>query len=402
MFRLILILVLISPLCACSGPQIHDPELPELSADGYRYPYQVLHRLKGAASIPWFHDDTGCPVDRSQATRIIDHALSQWNIPGTVEFEPAASVEEATVVVLWQARGVRGGARFGNSESILAQVVKPQGSDRMQIVLNSSLAWDLNPPAIASEKQTSIGPDGQPRFPELPQPNLQLVVVHEGGHVLGLGHVDLEDSVMQPLQGHTISQPSEGDFAGIRSLYGDGSPASTGDLQILCHDPEGNEFLAAPIVRSIAPQDRVRVYVVDLDGDEQDELLLLQSAQSWTPGSGLLIIGFDERSLLKKTYGPLPAAVDGSTVVSYGRTSSGDGVLAIPTIGDKYSGLVFKGGRLPVRPWTVGTAWEAIKGGGGDQDGDGILDQPIYGLEPLGNCDLDGDGHREFLKLGDR
>ena len=400
LLRSILTSALILILCSCAGPQVGMPDRTPLSVEGYSYPYQILHRLKGAASLPWFHDTKGCPVDQSKATEVIDNALSKWNLRGTVQFEPASSAEEAVVQILWQQRDTRGLARFGNSESILAQVVKSPELDVVKIVLNSSLNWDLGEPSNRLPEPTGAGASQQPRFPDLPQPNLHSVIVHEGGHVLGLGHVDLEDSVMQPLQGHTLSDPSEGDFAGIRSLYGDDSPATAGDLQILCSPPSGEEYLAAPIIRSIAPVDRVRVYVVDLDGDDREELLLLQSAQSWQPGTGLLIIDFDERSLLKKTFGPLPAAIDGSSLICYGRTPSGDGVIAFPTIDDKYSGMILKGGRLPVSPWTVGTPWESLKGGGGDREGDGILDQPITGLEPLGTCDLDGDGHKEQLKQG--
>ena len=103
-------------LCSCTGPQVGMPDRTPLSVEGYRYPYQILHRLKGAASLPWFHDTTGCPVDESKASEVIDSALSKWNLPGTVEFEPASTAEEAVVQILWQKRDTVGSARFGKGK----------------------------------------------------------------------------------------------------------------------------------------------------------------------------------------------------------------------------------------------------------------------------------------------
>ncbi len=397
---LILILPILLLLSACGITAVQTADPDSLSPEGHSYPFKVLHRLSGAARIPWFHDDEGCPIDREKATGVMGEALARWNLTGSVAFERVESASDAIVVIRWQSREIRGRARFGNMESILAQVVRFANADRMEIVLNSSLRWNPGPVKSAPKEKPAGQVDAPPRFPELPEPHLYSVILHEGGHVLGLGHVELEDSVMQPLQGHTVSEPSPGDLAGIRSLYGDDLPAAHGDIRIVCHDPDGGEYLAAPILRGIAPADSVGAYVVDLDGDEHDEILLLQSSQSWAPGTGLLLLAFDDRSLLKGTYGPLPAVIDGSSPFCYGRTTSGDGVIAHSLKDGRYHALIFKAGRLPARPWTNDTSWESIGGGGGDADGDGILDAPIVGISPLGSCDLDGDGHKETLKQG--
>jgi len=389
-------LVLLSACCATENPTI---ERVPLLAEGYAYPYQILHRLKGVARIGWFHDATGCPIDVDSATEVMGKALAQWNLTGSVAFEEAESLDDAAVIIRWQSREVRGRARFGNTESVLAQVVKSADSGVMEIVLNSSLKWHMGPRKTDHLEQPAEVRGVPPRFPDLPEPHLYSVVMHEGGHVLGLGHVELIDSVMQPLQGHTVNKPSSGDLAGVRSLYGSDEPSGKGDIQIVCKNPEGEDYLAAPILREIAPADRVRAFVVDLDGDEKDEILLLQSSQSWKPGTGLLLLSFDERSLLKRTYGPLPAAIDGSSPICFGRTTSGDGIIAHPTKDGRYYGLIFYAGRLPVKPCIQGTPWESMSGGGGDRDGDGILDSPIVGISPMGACDLDGDGYEETLLL---
>ena len=395
MFRfLLLILILLS---SCSLSTSREQNLSPLHTDGYVSPFKILHRFPGTARIPWAHDPTGCPVEIEKAIEIIDQALTHWNQIGPIGFERVSEISEAQLVIRWKDRGDRSSARFGNTEWVLAQVVRPVDSGVWELVLNSSLQWNLG----KVEPRASEAVGGGPRYPKLPDPHLYSVILHEAGHVLGLGHVDQSDSVMQPLQGHTVESPSKGDIAGIQSLYGGDSPATSNDLQILCRNPAGDLWLAAPILRELIPENRVLVYAVDLDGDQRDEVLLIQSGEAGRPGTGLLLLSFDERGLLKETVGPLPAVIDGNLSLCYGRTESGDGVLAQPLADGQYRALIFSGGKLPVRPWSPELAWESLGGGGGDTNGDGILDQPISGLSIFGECDIDGDGKPEFLRRGD-
>ncbi|MAJ28775.1 hypothetical protein CBD41_05110 [bacterium TMED181] len=392
---LFLILIMLS---ACSLPADREQVRLPLDEDGYAYPFKVLHRLPGTARIPWAHDPVDCPVEQEIATGLIDQALSRWNQIGSIGFERVSEISEAQLIVRWKDRGDRSSARFGNTESVLAQVVRPEDSGVWQMVLNSSLKWNLGK---VEPRSTAVKAAG-PRYPKLPDPHLYSVILHEAGHVLGLGHVDHEDSVMQPLQGHTVEVPSAEDRAGIHSLYGSDSPADSNDLQILCKNPTGDLWLAAPILRDLIPENRVRVHVVDLDGDKRDEILLIQSGKASRPGTGLLLLSFDERGLLRETVGPLPAVIDGNLPLCYGRTDTGDGVLAQPMGDGRYRALLFSGGKLPVRPWSPEVSWESRGGGGGDKDGDGVLDHPIQGLKILGKCDIDGDGKPEYLSRGDR
>ncbi|MDC0852714.1 matrixin family metalloprotease [Planctomycetota bacterium] len=382
-------------MISCQVPQDRGVVSPSLLEEGYVYPFSVIGRMEGVADIRWVHDSVDCPVEVGLATTVMKTALNSWAKSETCRFTELDVITDADVVVTWQSRSVDKGARFGSTESILAQVVKGEVGSPTRIVLNSALQWNLGEPDSKPEVSAT-----KPRFPELPNPHLHSVIVHEMGHVLGLGHVSKSGSVMRPLQGNEALNPGSSDLAGVHSLYGNNQPASTSDLMISCRDLKGELHLAAPILRALAPKNSVAVYVVDFDGDQKEEILLVQSAASTDPGSGLLLLTFDERSLLKKTLGPLSGLMDGCAAIAIGRTSSGDAVLAQSLDGEKYHALVFKAGRLPAIPWSVGVTWESLKGGGGDRDGDGILDSPIIGIEQLGNIDIDGDGIFEVISRG--
>ena len=388
-------------LASCRSPEQSESIGPSIGP-AFVYPYTVLDRVAGADGILWRHDRTDCPVDVEIAENIIEEALGYWSFPGTCSFRRAKIDEEATLTIGWRASDHGSPCyRFGIGEALVAHQVKnPRSGDStpLSIHLNIAVSWRLS----ESVEQTARPVPGL-RLKPAPRPRLESVIVHEAGHVLGLGHVVKDGSVMRALQGEAAGEPGAPDVMGIQSLYGGGGDEFTSaDLQIHCVAPDGELHLAAPVIRGLAPPDQVRVHAADLDGDNREELLLLGIGRP-AEGTGLLILTFGEGALLKRSLGPFPGMFDGKRPLAIGRTSSGDAVLAQP-VGQqgRYHAVLLPAGRPPLRVLPRQQQWVSIGGGGGDEDGDGVLDTDIDGVPSVGNADLDGDGTAEMILRGTR
>ncbi|MGE4620295.1 MAG: matrixin family metalloprotease [Planctomycetota bacterium] len=370
------------------------------------YPFSVLSRVAGADGILWQHDRTDCPFDVDRAERIIEKALAEWNFPGICSFRRAETDEEATLTIGWrQPEHGNSCYRFGLGGALVAhRVSSPRSGDStpLSIHLNLAVPWDLvaETKEDAEIKTTRNKPLGL-RTRETPRPVLESVIVHESGHVLGLGHTVQSGSVMKALQGEAAERPGLCDVLGIQSLYGGGDAVGPADLQILCVAPDGALHLAAPVIRGLAPMDRVRVHAADLDGDDRSELLLLGRGRP-ADGTGLLILSFGNGALLEQTLGPFPGALDGNRPLAIGRTYSGDAVLAQP-VGQKgrYHGILLPAGRPPMKLLPREMSWASVAGGGGDENGDGIIDTVITGIASVREADLDGDGLVERILRGE-
>ncbi|MEC9475519.1 MAG: matrixin family metalloprotease [Planctomycetota bacterium] len=366
------------------------------------YPYSVLDRLTGSDGILWQHDRTDCPVDPERAESIIEKALARWNLPGTCSFRRAEADEDAALTIGWRSSDHGSPCyRFGIGEALVAhRVTSPRSGDPTphSIHLNIAVSWNLG-----EAREQEVKPRPGLRLNTRPRPRLEAVIVHEAGHVLGLGHVVKEGSVMRALQGDATDEPGPPDLMGVYSLYGGGGEeTSSADLLIHCIAPDGTLHQAAPIIRGLAPPEQVRVHAADLDGDDREELLLLGVGRP-VEGTGLLILTFEEGALLNSSLGPFPGMFDGKRPLAVGRTASGDAVLAQP-VGQqgRYHAVMLMAGRPPLRLLPPQQSWVSVGGGGGDEDGDGLLDSVIIGLPGVRNADLDGDGIDEMIRRGVR
>ena len=393
-----LLLLMVASSCNIMDPAARSDD--PYSGIAYRFPYRVMHRITGADGILWQLDPSGCPLDSEMAEAAIETAMQSWNLAGTCSFRRAEATEAATVTISWKdADHGRPCVRFGISSELVAHIATaPTSGDPtpFSIHLNASVDWTLEKAPVKMAR-SGTGLNVAMRF----QPSLPAVIAHEAGHVLGLGHVLTEGSVMHPLHLEAAGSPGEPDLMAVRSLYGGGDTSSADDMEICCVDPQGKPHLAAPIIRGLTPCDRVRIHLFDIDSDGTDEIVLLGRGRA-SDGSGLLFLKFKAGALLERTIGPFPGALSGSLPLAVGKNGGGDTVLAQNPDATKrsYLALVIPVGGPPLRPLLPGERWESTSGGGGDEDGDGTLDQPISGVAECGWADLDGDGVKELIRRG--
>lgn len=135
---------------------------------------------------------------------------------------------------------------------------------------------------------------------------LARVAVHEVGHVLGLGHGDAPDSILQPDPPRSVIEPGPTDFAALHSLYGGGEDGPA-DLWVR----RGGATLL--ILRRVAPAGRTDFALFDTDGDGKDDLVVWRTDRE---GQGtVLVYRFEHGPRLAATQGPrYGMTVPGATV----------------------------------------------------------------------------------------
>ena len=395
-------LSLLFSLTGCHGPQRGSSSVDEYRGPAFQYPFTVLHRVEGVDGLTWRFVREGCPIDEGLALQAMEKAFQRWSQSTGLLFQLAPDDQEAFLTIQWKAADHgRPCIPFGVSSELVGHIcTAPDSGDATpySIHLNAGVDWDLSEDA-AEESQAPPGL----RVPRMKVPRLTPVLVHEIGHVLGLGHVAAGPSTMRPLQGQTLEHPGKGDVQGIHSLYGGGEVSTDADLEICCVDPQGEAHLAAPVIRGLAPRNRVRVHAVDIDGNGSQELLLMCRGKV-TDGSGLLILQFAAGAVLEKTMGPFPGMLFPELPIAVGRSDEGETIL-VQARGVKghYRALVIPRSEPIPQLVPPGMRWSSVAGGGGDGNGDGILDRPIGGISPVSRADLDGDGIQELIRRrGDR
>ncbi|HIG05433.1 MAG TPA: matrixin family metalloprotease [Planctomycetes bacterium] len=393
-------------LCACHLAQPTQQEEYRYSGGAFQFRFTILHRMIGSDGILWRMDPTNCPFDLHKAEQVIESALARWNVPGACSFRRAEEGETATLTIGWRGTNHRSSCvSFGISAEMLAHIAAaPRSGDDTpwSIHLNTNLDWTLGKPTSKPTLKPTPAARGLRAIRSI-EPQLEKVIVHEAGHILGLGHVPLKSSVMHPVHPEARATPGELDLDGIHSLYGSDAAAASDDLEICCVDPQGKPHRAAPTIRGVAPAGRVRVHLFDIDDDGKEEMVLLGVGYP-TDGSGLLVLDFGSGAVLERTTGPFPGMLGGNLPLAVGRVSNGDRVLAQqpnrPQGG--YHAVVYLGQTRQLRALSEGEKWYPLVGGGGggDEDGDGELDQAIVGIVEEGLADLDGDGIDELVRRG--
>lgn len=142
-------------------------------------------------------------IARAAFEERLKSALFQWQEAADVTFAPAASVEEADLVI--GAQAVPRGIAYTN----VGHAPGPGGRfaqlGQATICLNPAQPW-------------RAGGEAAPARP--PVYELGRVLAHEVGHVLGLDHPGTRGEVMAFSYQEDLDRLTPGDIAGIQLLYG--------------------------------------------------------------------------------------------------------------------------------------------------------------------------------------
>lgn len=284
--------------------------------------FRLLGRCGDPRGVCWRYDGAAAPEGAHGLEAAIERAASEWNATGLVAIDRAAPPDAANVVVSWHADCPADCAPFLDWEGSLAHARGIAGPEVAAIHLDSGR--------------------GAP-----PADELHRILVHELGHVVGLGHSDDERAIMYPSSDPSRSAPAVSDRAALASLYGDAGLVG---------------FDAASFGRRR----------LDVDGDGLDEELVWRL----DPGGASRIQTFHLDAAGRATHstGPWLSSIDlrreGASIEPL---EGGGAVLLQRHPENRYTAWGFDADGKADDPWHPGQALETAEGPE-DLDGDGVLD----------------------------
>lgn len=225
---------------------------------------------------------------------------------------------------------------------------------------------------------------------------LYQALLHEMGHLLGLGESPVSEAVMSPRYAREHTGLTEADLAGLRTLYGRAdAPAGPGDLVV--RDDAGGPLA---VLRGLLDVPDPRLALADTDGDGSSELL------HWSGHPRLLgsltVFHFGAGARPARTRGPRPGLVQPADRALVRRRMGSGGEPGPPLLLFLYPGGAYRAYGFNARGWPLDPLEPGplhLVGGGADTDGDGVLDATPPPRLPL-DGDLDGDGRPERLEPG--
>ncbi|HEX8458965.1 MAG TPA: matrixin family metalloprotease [Pyrinomonadaceae bacterium] len=190
-------------------------------AQGYIYKYNSSGRqLKWAnttITVAFSSTLTSANVTGGDAVGAARRALARWSAATNIRFVETSSAATTTVrdninlITFTPVNDSRPGTTRITSDSASGAILEAD------IAINSNIPFSTNGAANTYDLESTI--------------------VHEVGHLLGLDHSGVVGATMQPRQGLNFFEPaftmrtlSDDDLAGIRSLYGQRTPAGVGAL----------------------------------------------------------------------------------------------------------------------------------------------------------------------------
>ncbi|MCU0865342.1 MAG: matrixin family metalloprotease [Planctomycetes bacterium] len=279
-------------------------------------------------------------VDASAFARAVERAAGLWNATGIVTLQ--ATTDADAELVLGFRRGHHGACAPFGADADVAHT-GPLRSPTF-VHFDAGRSWHEH--------------DG-------PGVSLFATALHELGHVLGLGHADVEPAVM----GTGLPRPTtlqRHDLAGLQSLYGGGSDGP-GDLGI-----ERADGTIAAVLRGVAPAATCGFTVFDADGDGGADVLTWRHDAR---GHGTMTVhSFTAGPLLARTIGPFPGAVAAGCDIGCVVTTDGRRLLVSTPPGKTPIARQFDRHGVPDLPSAaidIDELRRATRTDRGDLDGDG-------------------------------
>lgn len=315
---------------------------------------------------------SGIDARRFQAT--LEEAMAQWQGTGAVTFVRTTEVQDADFTISWQAETHGECARLLRWEGQRGHTGPLEKGTFIH--LNRDIGWRPRPVVDGQELP--------PKILEQPANPLLSTLLHELGHVLGIGHSTEPDGVMNGAfhQHHTVL--TDLDRGALHSLYGGGTDAPT-DVAICTLDGDAQPRVRAMRLRRVALPGWQR-QLIDLDRDGDVEML--SWPRQWTPGAGVLVYQFDDQGHLTGTIGPFSGLLSPALSLEFhetvgGSTSQDNRTVAFHRLQNGRYHASFFDEKLRLRPWPTGQALR-LADGTADVDGDGVLDsQPVPRPQPL-------------------
>ncbi len=342
-----------------------DLELASWPNRGPWYPpFEIRGRRTPGGSVwTWRYEPEGEKLPESQVHETIEAMTDQWARTGVVQFREAEDGVEPDFVISWRRGRHDDCSPFLGWDGGVAHATDPSWKGTGFIHLNADLDWTVAQDPVRSNEK-SHSPQGVAlRRPQIVQ--LSTVLLHELGHLLGLGHGKAPLSVMSALypggdNPPKLAQITAADAAGVHSLYGGGRRADS-DLWICSVDDQGVPHPVAPALRRVAPLRITAWDVADVDGDGRDEIIVWPTSsdpEKVSPlGSGLSVYHFGESALLEEAQGPAIGLIspEHSLEILPGKTDA-EGFRIPGILGQRVKErplrpLRFSSEGLPLLPW---------------------------------------------------
>uniref|UniRef100_A0A0D9VKU8 Peptidase metallopeptidase domain-containing protein n=1 Tax=Leersia perrieri TaxID=77586 RepID=A0A0D9VKU8_9ORYZ len=144
-------------------------------------------------------------IDRATLSAVFARAFSRWADATRLQFTEVASASDADITIGFYSGDHGDGEAFDGPLGTLAHAFSPTDG---RFHLDAAETWVVN--GASSSRSGGVAVD------------LESVAVHEIGHLLGLGHSSVPDSIMYPTirTGTRKVDLESDDVLGIQSLYG--------------------------------------------------------------------------------------------------------------------------------------------------------------------------------------